>query len=63
MNTNAGNNNMLWARFERKSTGSSVMYKLRWRMEFIDIEEWGKKNMPEWVVKECYMENPSKIDI
>ena len=50
---------MLWARIERPSTKSSIMYKLPWRMEFIDIEEWMKKNMPEWVLKECYMENPA----
>jgi len=57
MDTNStGNNNMLWARIERKNTKSFINYKLPWRMEFIDIEEWMKKNMPEWIVVNCSVE-------
>lgn len=47
---------MLWARIERKNTKSFINYKLPWRMEFIDIEEWMKKNMPEWIVVNCSVE-------
>lgn len=62
MDTNStGNNNMLWARIERKITGSFISYKLPWRMEFIDIEEWMKKNMPEWTVLHCCVENPKQM--
>lgn len=63
MNTNAGNNNMLWAQLIRKSTGSTITYKLPWRMEFLDIETYMKKHMPEWTVQACSVENPNTIDI
>jgi len=62
-NTNAGNNNMLWAKIVRKNTGSVINYKLPWRMEFLDIEEYMKKEMPEWIVTECSIHNPNTIDI
>lgn len=54
---------MLWARIKRENTGSIIMYKLPYKMEFIDIEAWMVVNMPGWIVKECYMVNPEKVDI
>ena len=40
---------MLWARIERKATGSKMNYKLPYRMEYIEIEEWLKKHMVGWL--------------
>ena len=54
---------MLWAKIVRKNTGSVINYKLPWRMEFLDIEEYMKKEMPEWIVTECSIHNPNTIDI
>ena len=49
---------MLWARICRESTGSFSSYKLPYRMEVIEIEDYLKKNLPGWSLVMASVEHP-----